>query len=140
VTDPQLSSHDLALVDAVAHRVLELLAERDAPPGRSRLVSAGELAELLGVSRDTVYHHAEDLGAVRLGAGDGSRSEHGGRRLRFDVEQAIAAWTARQTSDRSQTTDPPAGPGHAGRQRQPTPGSDVPLLAVKGARRGQVAS
>jgi predicted DNA-binding transcriptional regulator AlpA len=129
MSDPRLSGHDLALVDAVAQRVLELLAERDAPRGRSPLVSAGELADVLGVSRDTIYRHAEELGAVRLGPA-GPRSEHGGRRLRFDVDQAIAAWSARQSGERSQLTDPPAVAGGSHRSRRRGPGSDVPLLPV----------
>jgi hypothetical protein len=118
MSDPLLTARDLALVDAVAERVLELVAERGAPRGRSPLVSAGELAEILGTSRDYVYRHADDLGAVRLG-GDGPRSEHGGSRLRFDVEKAIAAQSARQASESSQTADPPAGAGNqAGRRRR----------------------
>jgi hypothetical protein len=110
VSDPLLSPRDLALVDAVAERVLELLAERGAPAGRSRLVSAAELAEVLGVTRDTVYCHADELSAVRLGARG---------RLRFDVEKAIAAWTACEASSRSQPADAPARAGRSRRRRAP---------------------
>jgi hypothetical protein len=80
MSDELLSARDLALVDAVAQRVLELLGERDA---RSRLVSAGELAALLGRSREWVYEHAEDLGGRRIG--DGERP-----RLWFDVDRALS--------------------------------------------------
>jgi DNA-binding transcriptional ArsR family regulator len=131
-----LSAHDLALVEATAQRVLELLAERDAPAGHSRLVSAGELAEVLGVSRDYVYRHAERLGAVRLG-GDGPRSEHGGRRLRFDVGKAIAAQSGRQAGEESQTPDASVTAGQATHGRQHATGSGVPQLPDRGGNRGR---
>jgi predicted DNA-binding transcriptional regulator AlpA len=135
VSDVLLSDRELALVDAVARRVLELLDEREAPRARSRLVSAAELAEALGVSRDWIYRHAEDElepALVRLGADDGSRSEHGGRRLRFDLEKAVAAASGRQASERSQPADPPAPVERAHRPRRRPPGSEVPLLPVQG--------
>jgi hypothetical protein len=53
MSDPLLSGRDLALVDAIAQRVLKLLAERDGIV-RSQLVTAAELAGILGVSRDWV--------------------------------------------------------------------------------------
>lgn len=64
------------LVEAIARRVVELLRAEE-PQGRSaRLVDAATLARELGVERDWVYVHAEQLGAIRLGG------PHG--RLRFD--------------------------------------------------------
>jgi hypothetical protein len=126
MSDPLLSAHDLALVDAVAQRVLELLGERDA---RSRLVSAGELAALLGRSREWVYGHAEDLGGRRIG--DGERP-----RLWFDVDRALSG---RLTSERSQSPDPPVVSRKSRRRRRPAPGSDVPLLPV-GGQKGQESS
>lgn len=139
MSDPLLSPRDLALVDAVAERVLELLAERGAPASSSRLVSAGELAEVLGVSRDWVYRHAEELGAERIG-GDGPRSEHGGRRLRFDRQKAVAAaGIARQASEGSQSPDPPAAVGRSPRPRRRSAGSDVPLLPVARQNGGRTA-
>lgn len=64
------------LVEAIARRVVELLRAEE-PQGRSaRLVDAATLARELGVERDWVYAHAEQLGAIRLGG------PHG--RLRFD--------------------------------------------------------
>ena len=47
-----------------------------APPG---LVDAAEIAQRFGCSRDWVYAHADELGAIRLGDGDKPR-------LRFDPE------------------------------------------------------
>jgi hypothetical protein len=73
-------------VRAVAHAVVELLADTQPPAGR--LVDAAQLADLLGVERSWVYEHAERLGAFRIG--DGPRG-----RLRFDPETALAAWKAR---------------------------------------------
>ena len=76
-----------AIAQAVAQRVAQLLDERDArqtpAPTAPRLVSASELAGILGVERAWIYRHSDELGAVRLG------SEHG--RLRFDVDTAKAA-------------------------------------------------
>jgi hypothetical protein len=80
---PTLSEAD---VEAVARRVVELLVEERARG--ARLASAAELARVLGVERSWVYDHAADLGAMRLG--DGPRA-----RLRFDVDRALALWTAR---------------------------------------------
>jgi hypothetical protein len=127
VSDPLLSARELALVDAVAHRVLELLDERAAPRGRSRLVSAGELATELGVSRAYVYEHADELGAQHVG--DGARP-----RLRFDVDRALAAATRRQASEGSQPPDPPGSAGRSARARRTAPGSDVPLLPIAGRK------
>jgi hypothetical protein len=125
VSDALLSARDLALVDAVAQRVLELLGERGVTESRSRLVSAAELAEVLGVSREYVYEHRDELGARPVG--DGPRP-----RLRFDVDEAVAAATRRQASERSQTPDPPAPGGRSPRGGRREPGSEVPLLPVRG--------
>jgi hypothetical protein len=136
MSNSPLSPHDLALVEATAQRVLELLAERDAPAGHLRLVSASELAEVLGVSRDYVYRHAEELGAIRVG-GDGPRSERGGRRLRFDVEKAIGRQSGWQAGEESQSSDPPAAAGRAGHERRRAAGSQLPLLPDRGGNRGR---
>ncbi len=77
---------ELGLAD-VAERVVELLRTADdlqPQRGAPRLVDARELAARLGVSRDYVYAHADELGAVRLG-GDSKP------RLRFDLEAAREA-------------------------------------------------
>jgi hypothetical protein len=67
---------DSELVEAIARRVVELLG---GSPQRSgvRLVDATAVADALGVERDWVYAHADQLGAVRLGGPKG--------RLRFDL-------------------------------------------------------
>lgn len=59
-----------AEIEAVALRVAELLrAQRTT----DELVDASEIARRFGVSRDFVYEHAEELGAVRLGRGPKAR-------------------------------------------------------------------
>jgi hypothetical protein len=60
----------------------------------ARLVDAGTLAALLGVSRRYVYEHADELGAVRLGGGAKPR-------LRFDAGAAKTAMSC-PVGERSQ--------------------------------------
>jgi hypothetical protein len=67
---------DPELAEAIARRVVELLRTEETPPHSGRLVDAATLARELGVERDWVYAHADELGAVRLGGPKG--------RLRFD--------------------------------------------------------
>jgi hypothetical protein len=82
---------DDASIEAIARRVAELIAGA----GERRLVTAGELAERLGVERSWVYANARRLGGVRLG--DGPRAQ-----LRFDVDLALSAlrenWEPRGSS------------------------------------------
>lgn len=63
-------------VERIASRVAELLTQAHRQPGY-RLVSARELASILGVSCNYVYANSDALGARRLGAGPKGR-------LRFD--------------------------------------------------------
>ncbi len=77
---PNVWRLDPESVEAVARRVAELLGGDNA----ADLVDAGELARLMGVSRDHVYRHADELGAVRLGTGKRAR-------LRFDPMTARSA-------------------------------------------------
>ena len=58
---------EAALVEAVAHRVVELLDERDRLARSTRLVDAQTLADMLGVSRATIYKYAIELGARKVG-------------------------------------------------------------------------
>lgn len=66
---------DQASVEAVAHRVVELLRAEGVA---AELIDAAEVARRFSVTRDYVYAHAEELGAVRLGSGTRAR-------LRFDA-------------------------------------------------------
>ena len=117
LTDEQLDM----LADALADRIADRLAERLAAPPNSApgLVDAAELARSLGISRDTVYQHADELGAVRIG--NGTRS-----RLRFDADKA----TARVSTSGSHQPDPPASAAPPRRRRQREPGSRVELLPI----------
>jgi hypothetical protein len=63
-------------IESIAARVAELLREQQ-PSSASRLADAAEVAQELGVDRDWVYAHAEELGGARLGGARG--------RLRFDL-------------------------------------------------------
>ncbi len=80
---------DAGSVDAIARRVVELLAEEHVPA--VALVDAATVARALGVSRATVYEHADILGARSLTDPSGGRKP----RLRFDLDEAVAAWQAR---------------------------------------------
>lgn len=71
---------DTADIDAIAHRVLALIQDRE-PQTSVRLVDAAELAARLGVDRAWVYAHAKDLHAVRLGGPRG--------RMRFDIDAVL---------------------------------------------------
>jgi hypothetical protein len=102
--------------EAIARRVAELLLEAGTPT--AQLLTAAQVAERFGVSRDWVYEHADELGAVRLG--DGPRG-----RLRFDVEKVTTALAA----------EPSTGAKRPPRQRRstpaPQPASSVPLLRLR---------
>lgn len=58
--------------DAIVTRLAEVLSdERRSAPARQPMpwLDAQEVARRLGVSRDWVYEHAEELGGTRVGAG-----------------------------------------------------------------------
>jgi hypothetical protein len=95
---------------------------------RVALVDAAALAVELGVSRDWVYEHADELGALRLGNGPKAR-------LRFDPIAARAALGC-YGSERSQAPNVSAGavsgqpaPRRSGKRaaRSPQPGSILPI-------------
>lgn len=70
---------DLESIEALAQRLAELLAPREAAAA-GRLITAEEVAHRWGVGRRWVYDHADELGAHRLGAGPRPR-------LRFDPDE-----------------------------------------------------
>jgi hypothetical protein len=76
---------DTATVEAIAQRVADLL--RDDRLGSDH-IDAAEVARRFGVSREYVYAHADELGAVRLGDGDKPR-------LRFDPATVFERLAAR---------------------------------------------
>lgn len=95
MSPPRLHPDDLAaIVEGTARRVVELMGEaRPDPPGR--LLTAAEVAAMLGVRREVVYARQRELGAVRIG--DGPKA-----RLRFDPAKVTAALAPRQ-----ETAGPP---------------------------------
>lgn len=96
--DAATIADQLAAVEAKLDRLLAILDAAPAPV--ARLLTVAALADALGVSRDYVYEHADELGAIRLGLGPRGP-------LRFPADAA----TARQPSRRSLTTEPPAREG-----------------------------
>lgn len=127
VTVPLLQPDQLSqLADLVADRLLERLGNPMSPMGDTpRLVDADTLARMFSVGRSTIYEHAAELGAVQLG--DGKRAL-----VRFDIERARAAWTARDVSKQSQVADPPAPGEHVRRRRTTAARDGVELLPVGG--------
>jgi hypothetical protein len=117
-----LTPQELLLVDTITNRIAGLL---DAIPARASLVDAATAASALGVSRDYVYAHADELGGKRVG--DGPRG-----RLRFDLDQAVASWTSRSTSKESQGPEPPAAMGGSPGRRHRRLGSRPELLPIRG--------
>jgi hypothetical protein len=117
--------------------LLELLEHlRDArdpvgldPPA---MVSAAELAAILGVTRDWVYTRASRLGAVRLGGKRG--------RLRFELEtvrqaleNGLEAASASPTRTGSQASNRPLQ-SHAGRGSTPAVGASRPKPRPRSGR------
>lgn len=89
-------------IEAVATRVADLLRTGQAS---AELVDATEIARRFGVSRDFVYDHADDLGAVRLGDGPKARLRFDptkvGRALRKPPEKAASKARRRPTRSSS---------------------------------------
>jgi hypothetical protein len=59
------------LADPVARRVIEMIKDGGVlpAPAAATWLNATEVAQLLHVTREWVYQHADELGAVRLGGG-----------------------------------------------------------------------
>lgn len=128
-----LSARDLALADAIAVRLFELLEAREA--ARPSLVDAKTLAKHLGVDRGWVYRHADKLGALR----------HDGL-LRFDLETATQA-TRCPLGEQSHANNGHNDAAAGARRRRgrglsanglPAPGSVLPIepLQRRRTRRG----
>jgi hypothetical protein len=103
---------DAASIEAIAQRVADLLREEPV----AEFVSAAEIATRFGVSRDYIYTHAAELGAIRL-------SDSPKARLRFDPVKVSEILTGSKPS-------PPTRRGR--QQRQYSKRSSVELLPVKG--------
>lgn len=110
---------DPECIEAIAQRVAELVRE----PETVQFIDAEEVAHRFSVSRDWVYEHADELGAVRVG--DGSRP-----RIRFDVQKVSERFGSLAGSREPQRENRSA-------VRR---GRDVELLPIKGdTSAGQVS-
>ena len=121
-------SEPLRLHPADLEQLADLIVAKLAPAAPGRLLTASEAAERLGVTREWLYDHADQLQAVRLGTGPKAR-------LRFDPEQVTAALQSFDAGKGSQPPDP--APPRASRRRasRATAGGNqlVPeLLPIRG--------
>jgi hypothetical protein len=82
-------------VEQVACRVAQLLGHQQQQREAPRLLSAGELALCLGVSRPWIYKHRRLLGGRRIGEGPKAP-------WRFDRQTALEALERRQAAQRTE--------------------------------------
>ncbi len=88
-------------VERIASRVAELLSEAPRQSGY-RLVSARELAHILGVSCNYVYANSQALGARRLGPGPKGRLRFDPALARERLELLGVATAARKSGGQAQ--------------------------------------
>jgi predicted DNA-binding transcriptional regulator AlpA len=116
-------------LERLAELIADRLAERlEQPRPLERLLTAAQVAERFGVARSWVYDRAEELGAVRLGAGPRGR-------LRFDATKVAAALASRDGSKRSQGAAVPAATDVPRRRRRRSTQTSVQPLPVRGRDR-----
>jgi hypothetical protein len=115
--------------DDALDRLADLLAERLAvrlkdlaPAAAEPLVDAAEIARLHGKTRNWVYEHAGELGAVRLGSGPRPRLAFSPARVAERLEKAERPTTAPL---------PDASPPRRRRQRVGRTATGAPLLHVR---------
>lgn len=114
------------LAEAVAERVLERLGGTLRPAAPARWLDASAAARLLSVSRDYIYDHADELGAVRLP----------GALLRFDAAVIAERLGSRYSSEDSERAGSPMQPDVSPTRRRRSTGAAADLLPIK----GQIAS
>ena len=117
IEDEALDRLAVRVAELLEPRLVEALEARSAQLDTGQLVDAGTVAQALGLSRATIYAHADELGAIRVGDGDKPR-------LRFDLEQARSAW---RDSSREEPAPKPAN--RAARRRPRSAGA--PLLPIR---------
>lgn len=103
------------LSGAIVARVVEVLREQGLSPRpreSTAWLDAQEVAQRLGVSREWVYEHADELGALRIGSGPRPR-------LRFPP----------QILDPRSRTTISAEAGGEPRNRRPKPSGLIPIHA-----------
>lgn len=101
-----------ALVDVLEER--GLFTRKDEPPGR--VLNVGDVAKLLGRSRQWVYEHAAELGAFRFTSGPRGR-------IGFDRDE-IERWKRDRQGERR--IEPP--PGQRRRSRRRTTAAPIELI------------
>lgn len=101
MAEPQLAPLDPSLVDALVDRLGDAIVERvieaikaeainfGPTPEPAAWLNAREVARRLGVTREWVYEHADELGASRIGTGPRPR-------LRFPAEPLVRDSPAEQ--------------------------------------------
>ena len=109
------------LADQLGDRLAELLTDR----GDAALLDASEVARQLGRSRDWVYQHAAELGAIALG--DGERP-----RLSFDSKKVAAYLDACETGRRTGQAAKPGPERNPHRRRRRSNGQGADLLPIRG--------
>jgi hypothetical protein len=91
---------------------------------RARLVDAAVLAEHLGVTRDYVYEHKDELGVIKLGSGPRAR-------LRFSLEEVDRRLSPCSGGRESEPRNPPSRAGSTTKRRRPL-GTSGELLPIRG--------
>lgn len=114
---------DQQLAEHIAEHVVELL--RSGEGTAARLVDATTVAKRLGVSRDYVYAHADELGVRRIGSGPRPR-------LRFELSRVISTPTSCFTGRESLPPKQPVATGKSARRQGRSMGSGTKLLPIRG--------
>jgi hypothetical protein len=109
---------DAQFADLIATKLADHLADRAA----GELIDAKELSDRIGRSRDFVYEHAADLGAIPLGSGPRPRLAFRWPQVLDRIDQIKAA----------APSSPPIAPPRP-RHRRP----DATLLPIRGQSREQ---
>jgi hypothetical protein len=111
------------IAEDLAERISERLsATANGEHGEPELIDAAEVARRFGVSRDYVYDHAAELGAIQLPSK--SRAERPKPRLRFDPAKVAEALGAPRAEQRAEPRLKPRPRPHAR--------SQVELLPIRG--------
>jgi hypothetical protein len=119
-----LSDEQLAvLADRCAEHFANLVR---ADLSRRRFVNPAELAAVLGVERETIYRHAEQLGGVQLGGPGG--------RWRFDLDRALPAATAFYPRKGSSPAETAVAAGRSRPRGREVKAARRDLLPIRGPR------
>jgi hypothetical protein len=110
----------VALSDQQLERLAGLIADRLAIRSDGELIDAGQLAQRIGRTREFVYEHAQQLGAISLG--DGPRP-----RLAFRWPQVLD-----RLDDRPPPSSPTPPPAVRAARSRPTKRAVTDLLPIRG--------